>query len=77
MKNDCLAFKHSYQNKDSKKVTTAAKWIQWGLFKKATKFLTLLNKRKFRITVLDAKLATFLILMHSSELLISMKNKPL
>lgn len=48
-----------------------------GTLKKAKNKMTLFNKRKFRIAELDVKLTTFLTLIHSSELLISMKNKSL
>ena len=55
------------------KITNATKWIQQGSLK-SNKFLTLFNRRKFGLTELDVKLETFLVLIHSSELLISMKN---
>lgn len=55
------------------KITNATKLIQNGSLK-SNKFLTSFSRRKFGITELDVKLGTFLVLIHSSELLISMKN---
>lgn len=54
------------------KITNATKWIQKGSLK-SNKFLTSFVRRKFGVTELDVKLETFLVLIHSSELLISMK----
>ena len=40
----------------------------------SNKFFASFSRRKFGITELDVKLETFLVLIHSSELLINMKN---
>ena len=55
------------------KMTNATKLIQKGSLE-SNKFFTSFSRRKFGITELDVKLETFLVLIHSSELLINMKN---